>query len=181
MSKSILAIDTPTACIDCPCHFADVELVWCGIEKKELLADDITSYKPDWCPLVDVSEDEAINLHMKENAHRIDVIERYLRENPDADAGECRRNVQVLAMANAALEEVRQSRLIGEWIPCAERLPEVGIPVLCQWHQRNGMDTEIYFAILHRDRDNGEWGADFGRPNGEVVAWMPLPEPYKGK
>ena len=55
MSKSILVIDTPENCIDCPCHFAGMSgQVWCGKENKELLADDIQTFKPDWCPLKDV-------------------------------------------------------------------------------------------------------------------------------
>ena len=37
MSKSILVMDTPEACIDCPCHFAeDTGRVWCGKDKKEV-------------------------------------------------------------------------------------------------------------------------------------------------
>lgn len=52
MSKSILVLDTPDACIDCPCHFADDGgMVWCGKENKRLLTDDIKTFKPDWCPL----------------------------------------------------------------------------------------------------------------------------------
>lgn len=52
MSKSILVLDTPDACIDCPCHFADDGgMVWCGKENKRLLTDDIETFKPDWCPL----------------------------------------------------------------------------------------------------------------------------------
>ena len=55
MSKSILVIDTPGACIDCPCHFANEDgFVQCGVEQRELLAEDITTYKPNWCPLVDM-------------------------------------------------------------------------------------------------------------------------------
>ncbi|MCI8378715.1 MAG: hypothetical protein HFH72_09380 [Lachnospiraceae bacterium] len=55
MSKSILVIDTPDSCIDCPCNFAGMSgQVWCGKENKELLADDIQTFKPDWCPLKDV-------------------------------------------------------------------------------------------------------------------------------
>ena len=54
MSKSILVIDAPRACIDCPCHFAkDTGKIWCGKENKDLLADDIEAFKPDWCPLWD--------------------------------------------------------------------------------------------------------------------------------
>lgn len=51
MSKSILVIDTPSYCIDCPCRFAGTSgQVWYGKENKELLADDIQTFKPDWCP-----------------------------------------------------------------------------------------------------------------------------------
>lgn len=56
MSKSILVIDTPEACIGCPCHFADDVMIWCGKERKEILADDIETFKPDWCPLLDLPE-----------------------------------------------------------------------------------------------------------------------------
>lgn len=57
MSKSILVMDTPEACIDCPCHFAeDTGRVWCGKDKKEVLADDIETFKPDWCPAKDLPE-----------------------------------------------------------------------------------------------------------------------------
>ena len=51
MSKAILVIDMPSSCIDCPCHFAGMQTVVCGVNKKELLTDDIETYKPDWCPL----------------------------------------------------------------------------------------------------------------------------------
>lgn len=57
MSKSILVIDTPDYCINCPCHFAEMSgQVWCGKENKELLSDDIETFKPDWCPLRDLPE-----------------------------------------------------------------------------------------------------------------------------
>lgn len=52
MSKAILIMDMPQHCIDCPCHFADDEgAVICGKENKELITDDIQTYKPDWCPI----------------------------------------------------------------------------------------------------------------------------------
>lgn len=55
MSKSILVIDAPNYCIDCPCHFVGMSgQVWCGKENKELLLDDIETFKPDWCPLRDL-------------------------------------------------------------------------------------------------------------------------------
>ncbi len=31
MGKSILVLDTPESCIDCPCHFFnDIGNIWCG-------------------------------------------------------------------------------------------------------------------------------------------------------
>ena len=67
-----------------------------------------------------------------------------------------------------------------KWIPCSERMPETDIPVLCQWHKRNRLDTEVFFSILCVD-ENGIWSGENGTPNGEVVAWMPLPDTYKGE
>lgn len=67
MGKSILVIDTPACCIDCPCHFAyDNGTVWCGKEDRELLADDIETFKPDWCPLQDAPEKKDKNPYHNE-------------------------------------------------------------------------------------------------------------------
>jgi hypothetical protein len=61
-----------------------------------------------------------------------------------------------------------------EWIPVSERLPEVHKAVLvwCPEHRN------IFCASCD---DYGEWNI-FGaycRVHDEVIAWMPLPEPYK--
>ena len=61
MSKSILVIDTPPACIDCPCHFAHEDgTVHCGARKKRLPAEDVETYKPGWCPLVPMPEKKEV-------------------------------------------------------------------------------------------------------------------------
>mgnify|MGYP006356253557 CR=1 FL=1 len=49
--KAILVIEMPSRCIDCPCHFAEMNTVVCGVNKEQLLTDDIETHKPDWCPL----------------------------------------------------------------------------------------------------------------------------------
>lgn len=68
MSKSILVIDTPKVCIDCPCHFAeDTGRVWCGKEKKDLLSDDIETFKPDWCPLVELPQKKELEKERRES------------------------------------------------------------------------------------------------------------------
>ena len=74
---------------------------------------------------------------------------------------------EALSMAIKALEA-------QEWIPCSERLPEVAHSVM---FSRRSMDTSE--GCLQAD---GKWwqyrwneilNAD------QVIAWMPLPEPYR--
>ena len=68
------------------------------------------------------------------------------------------------------------------WIPCSERLPENDFTdvLICVHDKRKGCENDFYviqaytaekhwFPTLHVDM------MDF-----YVVAWMPLPEPYKG-
>ncbi len=62
MSKSILIIDTPESCMECPCHFTDmvafkpngegiVFSFLCGANNKGLEGKDVNDKIPDWCPL----------------------------------------------------------------------------------------------------------------------------------
>ena len=67
------------------------------------------------------------------------------------------------------------------WIPVSERMPEPYTPVLISAVEGDhyivecGMTRNI--GIIHQ---KPEWiTADFGFPV-KVVAWMPLPEPWKG-
>ena len=67
----------------------------------------------------------------------------------------------------------------GGWIPCSERLPE---------HMQQCFTTaRIYFVPDHVDEPNNYIGVelnayskDYGwLYNPEVIAWRPLPQPYK--
>lgn len=66
----------------------------------------------------------------------------------------------------------------GQWIPCSERLPELDIPVLAQWKRYYSDESRINILCLN---NLGEWYGDLGMPNGKIIAWLPLPEPYKEK
>ena len=77
--------------------------------------------------------------------------------------------VEAIDMGIHALKESR-------WIPCSEKLPEVNIPVLAQWGIYYSGENRIEILCLN---DLGRWHGDLGEPNGKVIAWMPLPEPYK--
>ena len=106
--------------------------------------------------------------------------------------------------------EVTARKLIDEqptiqpephWIPVTERLPENNDPVNVTWVNRN---PEVYYmdikdkpftATAHYHRGHwywyssvtqeyldeyGEWTPDHVDKDVEIIAWMPLPEPYKG-
>ena len=61
-----------------------------------------------------------------------------------------------------------------QWIPCSERLPECKSEVLVYTCWDN------YYLAFRRACGNKEFVADnFDFEDGEVLAWMPLPEPYK--
>ena len=86
------------------------------------------------------------------------------------------------------------------WIPCSERLPEEAYPVIVTW--KNDDPVSYYQYILGKHYvgvahyKNGKWYwyssitedvlMEYGRCESEefdeairVLAWIPLPEPYK--
>ena len=72
-----------------------------------------------------------------------------------------------------AIEALSQSD--PKWIPCNERLPEEKQSVLVWCPQYKN----IYCAYLEKE----QWwifGAFVQIVPNEVIAWMPLPEPYEG-
>lgn len=91
-----------------------------------------------------------------------------------------------------AIERVKEIPSANQWIPCSERLPEdtgdylVWALFVCEEYPT--------YSIVHYDADCeafGEWNdfydthtlgfldSEFEEIEG-VIAWMPLPEPYRG-
>lgn len=59
----------------------------------------------------------------------------------------------------------------ANWIPCSERLPEIAKSVLVTSTWPDGQRAcHVSERMIHK------WTNTFGA---KVVAWMPLPEPYK--
>lgn len=64
-----------------------------------------------------------------------------------------------------------------KWIPVEERLPEGKTNVICQF---DNDDIELLWQDWESDPETLTYSADFDMmADKKVIAWMPLPEPYK--
>lgn len=69
----------------------------------------------------------------------------------------------------------------GKWIPCSERLPEADGQYLITVKYKPEADYEDIYAE-HGEWTDGRWDMFCFGHCGEVediIAWMPLPEPYE--
>lgn len=73
------------------------------------------------------------------------------------------------------LEELPSAQRTGRWIPCSERLPVIEnnsakkVLVTTSW----GSVYEAYYCVDHWEINDIQYKLT------SIVAWMPLPEPYK--
>lgn len=83
------------------------------------------------------------------------------------------------------LNLINQQPKVGEWIPCSEQLPKTNGVYNTT---RKIVDGEIIYYISDSAYFDGQntWHADNRVNHGreylkDVIAWMPLPEPYMRK
>ena len=82
------------------------------------------------------------------------------------------------------IENIIRNHMNDGWIPVSERLPEEKKSVLVQWekYDRHLNITLTYLDVMWLDDvEEQVFETINGVPNGRVIAWMPLPEPYHGK
>lgn len=74
---------------------------------------------------------------------------------------------------------IKRREPVMRWIPCSERLPVARRSVVLSTKDWTGegcyWETTEYHVIWKGYR----WNATFW--DDEVIAWMPLPEPYEGE
>ena len=113
-----------------------------------------------------------------------DAFDKYL-EGAEIEATKNRKYV-----FNSAINTIRGNLAnfptVNQWIPCSERLPEIkenheSDVVLCY------CDSGAYAFSPLQENIFGQCGFlcerddDWHNPVGEVIAWCPLPEPWKGE
>lgn len=90
-----------------------------------------------------------------------------------------------LVKAHKIIADLPPAQPEQRWIPCSERSPEEERYVLItkEPFKINGYEQEVIKAKRSADPRSGKiewWSPEFGTlKNKAVLAWMPLPEPYK--
>lgn len=74
-------------------------------------------------------------------------------------------------MIEQLLADLEQDEKENGWIPCSERLPENGTNVIARFS--SGTVTELRYVA------NGIFHGIYEYSTKVIVAWRPLPEPYK--
>ena len=102
-------------------------------------------------------------------------------ENDDCTVCVCERVIEII---RSHMDEVNDTNVPSNWIPCSERLPnEIEFQ---EAYCRNQYAAEFLVTIKGATRPttlyfkNNSW-FDEERKYYKVVAWQPLPEPYKGE
>lgn len=96
------------------------------------------------------------------------------------------------------IDRIKKQPKVGEWIPISERLPEEHDSIFAKLYGTDKWDSNLWRTVSNRvivtvKRDDGtrfvkeshtrdgEWADEKKCIDCKVIAWMPMPEPYKEK
>lgn len=93
-------------------------------------------------------------------------------------------DVIYFAAAERVLTDLPSAQPEQRWIPCSKRLPEAGVRYQVTFESGEVGYADFRNKIFLSDGSAKEnvWETErYYEDDGEVIAWMPLPEPYKGE
>ena len=106
-----------------------------------------------------------------------DMVAFFNRKVSEMDISQ-KHKMELLGMITAI--EIKHDELMPKWIPCSEALPENADRVLVTIARSDGekrIRSGMYFKGYFMMDDGDTWN----KTDKEILAWMPLPEPYKGE
>ena len=126
---------------------------------------------------------------MSDLISRQDAIELAIQYCPDDD-GTCSKADEDIRNLLDELEDLPSAQPEQRWIPCSERLPEekdsgilkkLGI----EKKSKDVLATvevkgERMTATAWTHDGTWDWKMKHAFPDYKIIAWMPMPEPYKG-
>lgn len=134
---------------------------------------------------------------MKEIDRQIKALEKMMGKNVEYDKG-IFEGISALEYVNETLganmellktgllkdcescKAERNPSVTPTWIPTSERQPEGNGNYLAYYHSTDGTDTLEFMMVDHCNAGGGWLHEESGKKfNKKVVAWLPLPEPYK--
>ena len=115
-------------------------------------------------------EDDAV-IYSNFKNHRKNLYEKKLAENAEKECRQCAEDYKQFA---EWLKELKQLREQTRWISVSERLPKI----------QNYSDyylvtlkSGVVNIAMFIECDGKHWWTSYS----DVIAWMPLPEPYKAE
>lgn len=140
--------------------------------KKQELVDRLAMYE---------NREELLMSELEKEADKandmISVCERELCQYYDGFEDGVSKAIEIVKGGMEDAEDAKDTNVPGKWIPCSERLPKK--PEIYG-------DSDGYIVQTRRVEqpfigywDGREWADEEVDVVDEVIAWMPLPEPYR--
>jgi len=89
-----------------------------------------------------------------------------------------------LGLIDSYIEDFKELPSVNQWIPCFEKLPDENEMVLISAKYIGHLSQNAPYVeegFFTHDGWYSAYGDDYSELLAKVVAWMPLPKPYKGE